>query len=80
MHQLDRQRWSEIRMEDLQEDPLAVHCTKKTRHPVTFWYNFTNPALISVIISIENLHLFLIKLPLCIKTKFVAGYQLRPLP
>jgi len=39
---------------------LDLHCAlTKTRTPVTFCHNFTNTALMSVILGIENLHLIL---------------------
>ena len=33
--------------------------SKKTQTPITFWYNFTSTALVSMKLGVENLHLIL---------------------
>jgi len=36
-----------------------TQCLKKLQTPVTFWHNFTNIALMSVILDVKNLQLIL---------------------
>jgi len=36
---------------------VCTPCPQKTQTPVTFWRNFTNTALVLIILGVENLHL-----------------------